>query len=118
MGTNYYVRTKPSCGGKCADHCHGEDIHLGKSSAGWAFTFRAYPDAGQAPEAVTWPVVDAESWMRLLDLGNIYDEYGRIMTSVELLDVIESKLSGKNDVSGPGEVIDASGARFIAAEFS
>jgi hypothetical protein len=118
MGTNYYVRTKPSCGGKCADHCHGEDIHLGKSSAGWAFTFRAYPDAGQAPEAVTWPVMDAESWMRLLDLGNIYDEYGRIMTSVELLFLIEQKIGGKNDLCSSAEFIDASGARFIAVSFS
>lgn len=113
MGTNYFVRPADACETRCDNW-----VHLGKSSAGWAFTFRAYLDADSAPPAVTEPVMDAESWMRLLDLGSIYDEYGRIMTDIELLDIIERKLGGKNDLCGPGEFIDADGARFIPGEFS
>ena len=90
MGANFYVRTPPSCGGKCEQHCHGEEIHLGKSSAGWAFTFRAYPDPGDAPEAVTWPVNDYASWLRLTSLAAIFDEYGREITSDELVKRIEA----------------------------
>lgn len=113
MGTNYYVRPKGACETQCSNW-----VHLGKSSAGWTFTFRAYPKLEDAPPAVTWPVVDAESWMRLLDLGDIYDEYGQVVTSVELPDRIERKIGGRNDLSDSGEYVDGSGARFISAEFS
>ena len=121
MGTNYYVRTPPSCGGKCATHCHGEEIHLGKSSAGWAFSFRAYPDPDPefGPEPVTWPVKDFASWLRLLDLGPVYDEYSREVTREELLERIECKRGGLN-TSYPElrDFLDDAGNRFIPREFS
>jgi hypothetical protein len=110
MSTNYYVRTPDT-------PADDEGIHLGKRSIGWQFTFRAYPDPAKAPAPVTWPVVDTESWMRLLDLGNIYDERGQIMTSTELLDVIESSIGGRTARGSADEFTDDAGARFIPAEF-
>ena len=117
MGTNYYVRTEPSCGGKCEQHCRGGEIHLGKSSMGWAFTFRAYPEPEPAPPAVTWPVNDYASWTRLLSLGAVFDEYGRPVAAGDLLEKIEGKRGGMNTLYG-GDFLDADGNRFCSAEFS
>lgn len=117
MGTNYYVRTEPSCGGKCESHCHGEEIHLGKSSAGWVFTFRAYPDPADAPEAVTLPVDDFASWGRLLVLGAIFDEYGSEVDAGDLLAKIEGKRGGLSTLCG-SDFLDPEGYLFCSAEFS
>jgi len=42
MGTNYYLHENvcESCGRS------DEPLHIGKSSAGWVFTLRIYPDKG------------------------------------------------------------------------
>jgi hypothetical protein len=119
MGTNFHVSTGPSCGGLCARHCKGETIHLGKSSAGWAFTFRAYPEPSPTDglEAVTWPVVDFPSWLKLLDLGPIEDEYGRSWTRAEMVTMIEDKRDGVNTFYGP-DFLDGRGHRFCPSEFS
>lgn len=70
MGTNYYLRVQegaicPSCG-------RGESytsLHIGKSSAGWAFCFN--PNEGRTPYF--------SSWRKLLEANpsNIYTEYGK-----------------------------------------
>ena len=120
MSTNYYVHTQPSCGGKCSRHCHGEEIHLGKSSAGWAFAFRAYPEPSpvSGPEAVTWPVKDFASWTRLLDLGEIRAEHGLPATREEMLALVESKRGGLNDYAPTfGEFLDPDGNRFSPGDF-
>ena len=120
MSTNYYVRTEPSCGGKCEQHCHGEDIHLGKSSAGWAFTFRAYPHPDYSNGVVTWNVTDYETWLELLSLGTVFDEYGREVSPADLLAEIKSKRDGHHHVPQPvnGVFRDADGNDFIDREFS
>ena len=120
MGTNYYIRTQPSCGGKCDQHCHGETIHLGKSSVGWAFSFRAYPEPSPFEnEVVTWPVNDYASWLRLLDLGPVYDEYSREVTREELLAKIEAKRDGVNTLYPElRDYLDDAGNHFIPREFS
>jgi hypothetical protein len=38
MGTNFYLVKRCSCG----EAIVGDKIHLGKSSAGWSFSFRGY----------------------------------------------------------------------------
>ena len=87
-----------------------DGIHLGKSAAGWAFTFRAYPNANP-------PVMDFVSWAGLLDLGPIYNEYGRAVDRDELLDLIADSQTARKD---PGDIayLDDKGFRFIAQEFS
>ena len=120
MGTNYYVRTPPSCGGKCDQHCKGEEIHLGKSSAGWVFSFRAYPEPSPFEnEAVTWPVNDFASWLRLLDLGPVFDEAGCPVTVDDLLAKIEGKRGGLNHLYPElRDYLDDAGNHFIPREFS
>jgi hypothetical protein len=93
MGTNYYVR--PPQGSAHCKHCgHDQEIHLGKSSGGWRFLHRAYRDPRIAPGDVEWPVIDRASWMELLDLGPIFDEYGREHDRVHLLALIDSMQVG------------------------
>lgn len=41
MGTNYYLEAKPPC--KECGRPH-ERKHIGKSSAGWVFSLRVYPE--------------------------------------------------------------------------
>lgn len=112
MGTNYYVRPKGACPVQC-----DRWVHLGKSSVGWAFTFRAYPEGCPRPDAVTWPVTDFESWARLLELGGIYDERGDAIGDYDFLHFIAGKRGGRNECSGAGDYLDADGNRFIPGEF-
>lgn len=110
MGTNYYVRPPGACELPC-DHW----VHLGKSSAGWAFTFRAYPEPQDGP--VSWLVVDFASWRKLLDFGEIRDEYGRLSTTDELLASIESKRGERSALYG-SDFYDDAGNMFCSGEFS
>ena len=82
MGTNYYVHT-PACENAC-DHCAAsEQLHLGKSSAGWRFLHQADSD---------WPREQAHSlWLARAQSGEIRDEYGRAVTLDELLAKIQAK---------------------------
>ena len=75
MGTNYYI--KPD---EC-EHCGRSDepIHIGKSSIGWQFLFKAYPDEHYECEHVGGPIVSAADWRKRLMRPNtvIVDEYDR-----------------------------------------
>ncbi|MFC5744801.1 hypothetical protein [Actinomadura rugatobispora] len=106
MGTNYYTRA-PACENACA-HCSREQyIHLGKVSAGWRFLHRAYRD--HQPDGIDWPVNDRPSWLRLVSLGPIEDEYGQELSRAEFLARIDSMQGGiardsarARDLCGPG----------------
>ncbi len=64
MGTNYYHRIPP-----CPKCGHVVDVHIGKSSHGWTFSFHG-------TETIrSWKV-----WKKVLERGGeIYDEYDRIV---------------------------------------
>jgi hypothetical protein len=85
MGTNYYLKSKPcyACG-----HSKNEK-HIGKSSFGWQFHFRGYPEDS---------LVSFDDWMREFADENkvIVDEYGQNVKLQELIDLIESKKDGLN----------------------
>ena len=88
MGTNYYVNKKPDL----VDILRGEEdleLHLGKSSAGWCFSLRIYPEMG---------LVNLETWYKFLSKGRITitDEYG---TTHDIDDVIHriTKRSWKHE---------------------
>jgi len=106
MGTNYFVRP----------HCSLDAIHLGKSSGGWSFTFRAYPEDSYRPPGVPHAVIDFASWCKLLDLGPIADEYGSAVAKADLLELIENKRGGRSSMYG-SDFLDADGNRFVAVEF-
>ena len=105
MSNNYYLRPDGACPQPCSSW-----LHLGKSSAGWAFTFRAYPDREK-------PVMDFAAWTELLEVGTIYDEYDRPVDRGELLDLIADSQTGRKDV-GDIAYLDPAGYRFIPQEFS
>lgn len=75
MGTNYYMLTDvcPHCGRPA------ERKHIGKSSAGWAFGLRIYPDEG---------INTLEDWKRVWAGQVIEDEYERRLSVDELLNII------------------------------
>ncbi|MFD0902352.1 hypothetical protein [Actinomadura sediminis] len=82
MSTNYYLRI-PACPNAC-EHCgRKQEIHLGQNAGGWRFLHRAYRE--YQPVGVDFPVVDRASWLRLLTLGDIYDEYGDHVTREDLI---------------------------------
>jgi len=66
MGTNYYAR-RTTC-----EHCGAlEELHIGKSSGGWCFALRVYPDK----DINNWT-----DWLQYLTKVEIYDEYDHIIS--------------------------------------
>lgn len=79
MGTNYYAHLDacPTCG-------KGEELHIGKSSAGWRFSFRAHPD--RHPPIVSW-----RDWEQALRTATIKDEYDAPVRFSDFLRLVWSK---------------------------
>lgn len=101
MGTNYYLRPP----GTCPEQCD-RWVHLGKSSVGWSFTFAASETA-----------TNYASWLKQLDQGEIYDEYGRLTSREDLLTLIANKRGGRNDLCRD-DYHDIDGNRFVTGCFS
>lgn len=126
MGTNYYVTT-PACANACT-HCREQvKVHIGKSSMGWKFLHRAYRDLHHSDVPLTEEITDRASWLRLITLGPITDEYGRGISKVELLELIAAKQTGighgtprARELGGVPSHCDftADGFDFCDAEFS
>lgn len=80
MGTNYYL-----CPNRCS-HCGRSDEkkHIGKSSAGWAFSLHVYPED---------IIRDLNDWIPFFQdkKNHIEDEYGREVSMEMLLDVIRDR---------------------------
>lgn len=82
MGTNYYVESVVECCPTCkrplpdANGEVPEPRHLGKSSAGWCFSLRVYPDEG---------INTLEDWIRWWQGKTIRNEYGAVITEDEML---------------------------------
>lgn len=76
MGTNYYHRPAP-----CPTCGHGEETHIGKSSAGWTFSFHG------TEQIRSW-----SDWLAVLrEGGEIRNEYDRIVTLEEFVEMVEAK---------------------------
>lgn len=86
MSTNYYLRFK------ACTHCgHYHEAHIGKTSAGWSFLFRAYEHEVLNEEHPEWgykagkespfgrPVSSRADWLQVLadHPGEVFDEYER-----------------------------------------
>lgn len=78
MGTNYYLVYPDDEDGRPSPQ-----LHIGKSSSGWCFALRVYPERG----LTSW-----NDWWRLLearpDNAAIKDEYGDPLTLAEMWAVI------------------------------
>lgn len=103
MGTNYYLISN-----EC-DHCERRDIlHIGKSSAGWNFVFRAYDE-----------INCIEDWMNLLEnkSNKIQDEYDNPVENVDFLSICLRK--EMRTVENEDRFFkDSKGFSFCSGEFS
>lgn len=83
MGTNYYARII-----KC-EHCGKyKEIHIGKSSSGWTFSFHA-----------TSKIKSYGDWLDFLSKKDveIYDEYEKRLTLREFKDLVEEKRNSSHN---------------------
>ncbi len=98
MGTNYYIEAEVSC--EDCGHKEDEDLHIGKSSVGWAFALRIYPDKG---------ISSLDDWIAELrrNDGWIINEYGDKVPYEKMLACITDRshphgLRFQNDDPGGG----------------
>lgn len=88
MGTNYYLKkeAKPAC--KCCQRPYEpQEIHIGKSSAGWCFSLRVNPDKC---------ITNWNNWKVFIEFAStegwrIEDEYGNLVTLPELIKIVEER---------------------------
>ena len=102
MGCNYYwIENKCECCGR------QDELHIGKSSAGWQFTFRGYEYEN---------IHSYKDWVNRLTNteGQIVDEYGHEHTIKDLLDLIARK---KRDDKLHNGIEDGEGYHFTYGEF-
>ncbi len=86
MGTNYYHRIDI-----CESCNRYKEKHIGKSSAGWQFSFQGYREDEDIPKIASF-----EDWKRELQAdGKIFDEYGREMSFEEFVEYVERRQTGK-----------------------
>ena len=87
MGTNYYAY-RNAC-----EHCgRGDDeLHIGKSSGGWTFSFQAYK------QFETWdekePIDNYDKWISVLSEPGVVlrNEYGEVVSLEEFMKLVERK---------------------------
>ena len=83
MSTNYYAKTN------VCEHCNRfDELHIGKSSAGWCFSLHVIPERGLN----TW-----DDWKSLLSLPStsIRDEYDNDVLFCGLEDTVTNRACGE-----------------------
>jgi len=80
MSTNYYVTVRSGTFAQCVD-----TLHFGKSSLGWVFSVRQYPEMGLST---------LYDWVALMSnpRNTVADEYGRQVTVAEVLNVVTNRV--------------------------
>lgn len=110
MGTNYYARYDIcECCGRY------DELHIGKSSFGWTFTFQAHEDE------VT--IKSYKEWLEFLSNKEIkiFDEYGKEISLKEFKEMIENKTKEKHNHAKEypeGSFLDEDGNSFSWGDFS
>jgi hypothetical protein len=61
---------------------HYNQLHIGKDSMGWTFSFQGYEDKG---------IRSYKDWLKILPTGKIFDEYGEQMSLEDFKKMIEAK---------------------------
>jgi hypothetical protein len=100
VGTNYYLYKKPKY-----DHCNTCDlwrdevhaVHIGKSSFGWCFSLRVYPEGFNQ---FNLKIKSLEDWKRFFNDKNylILDEYkSPIEASVMMSCITNRSFTGRTD---------------------
>lgn len=83
MGTNYDLIEGGTCP-TCGNHDDARRRHIGKSSGGWCFGLHVYPDEG---------INNLGDWLPLFRKGVIRDEYNKLRTPAEMVDIIVGRAS-------------------------
>ena len=96
MGTNYYWIPKLPC------ECCGrefDDIHIGKSSAGWCFSLHVLPED---------MINSLDDWICNFREKRSYikDEYGKIVHPEEMLDIITKRSWNTGQTNKPQQSDD------------
>lgn len=94
MGTNYYWIEK-----RCSECKRGEEIHIGKSSAGWCFGVHVYPENG-IRRLENWK----DKWAK--EKGFIRDEYNREIPMREMIKIIENRMGEELGNNSPIKIQD------------
>jgi len=82
MGTNFYLKQPEVACPTCGHHEPVDSLHIGKSSAGWVFSLRIYPDLG---------ISSLEDWKARFGQGQICDEYGSQISVEKMLETITER---------------------------
>ncbi len=94
MGTNFYLRSlaSPPCP-TCGHAGEPQELHIGKSSAGWNFGLRIHPELSAEHRAVfgVASINELDDWKPLFELFLIFDEYGDAVTADVLLKSITER---------------------------
>jgi hypothetical protein len=116
MGINFYMTPEIYVNSHPNEEMRKTQVHLGKSSAGWEFTFRGDKAHG---------IIDLHSWYaRVEDLVKkgykiTNDNGSDIVIPIELLRLIkEKKGAQKSTPKRDSEWLDPSGNYFLDEEFS
>lgn len=96
MGTNFYLKKAavPAC-----SHCGRDEepadewLHIGKSSAGWCFALRVYPELNEdnARKLGISAINDLPDWIPLFERYGIVDEYGRDVSTQAMISKITER---------------------------
>lgn len=87
MSTNFYHRYN-----RC-EHCERYDErHIGKSSGGWQFSFRAYYDDDDGNVIIG----SYNDWKEVLKSGDIFDEYGTWYRYDQFFECVDSSKGKQN----------------------
>lgn len=81
MGTNYILHNKPDC------ECCGrpfEALHIGKSSGGWCFSLRVYPEDS---------INTLDDWRQLWSVSGAFirNEYGERIPTDQMEEIITNR---------------------------
>jgi hypothetical protein len=92
MSTNFYLHRDPQNCGECGKPGREAEIHIGKRSGGWVFSWQGF-EAEESPSGS--PLYDFETWraflMREIASGaQIKDEYHQKYTSEGFFAEVES----------------------------
>ena len=116
MGTNYYaVKNRPTT---------SSPIHIGKSSAGWLFSFHDYEDNWNDPPVCWHTYGQVKDWLKkyTVDSDNyvILNEYDEIVSFDDFFEMVDSKQKDKHCRENPDNFHysrNVDGYRFKEGEF-
>lgn len=115
MSTNYYIKHK-------IRKVNEPDLHIGKNSFGWQFSFRAY----EADEYYETPELKSkQQWVEYIFLNSdsIFDEYNQNISFEEFIELLKDKSPDSDNLNHHKETcskysyIDSEGWSFTTVEF-